>query len=83
MNDTAGCLGKIAYASRAAAAKAQRSLIRKPGWGTVVHAYHCDRCGAFHLGRDKRTGRRERIAEDPTIRLARYLELTVRSQTDG
>ena len=91
MTSTAGCFGKIAYATKAEAERARRHLYEQRGYGkkgggresTLVNAYHCRLCGKHHLGRDKRAGRgkdhkktADHHAGSFKARKARYSELT-------
>lgn len=89
MTDTAGCLGKLSYPTRADADRAKRHLHEKRGYlkpgpgraDPALHTYHC-RCGAFHLGRDRRSGGKDRTktadhhAGSHQARKARYIDLT-------
>ena len=81
--DTAGCVGKLAYATRSAADRVKANLMGKKNYksGGGLHAYCCPLCSKFHLGRDRRAGptptaQTERRKQDGTSKLHRYLELT-------
>lgn len=59
----AGCTGKVAFLSAAAALAVRdrddRGQRARKHWGTA-HAYHCRHCGAFHLGRPHANAMRKR-----------------------
>lgn len=52
MSMTAGCLGKIGYPSKKAAAHAlARIKERREDKGADLKPYHCGKCSLHHLGR--------------------------------
>lgn len=83
------CLGKIGYPTKAEAEKVRRHLYEKRGFDrkgdgrevSRMNAYHCKRCGKYHLGRAKRDGlKAQRHTPDhwktsQKSRAARYREL--------
>lgn len=89
MANTAGCLGKIGYPTRAEADTVKRALRAKPKYIRIgpdrpaaLSTYHCAKCGHFHLGRERRGGIRatrktaDHEAGSFKTRQARYAELT-------
>lgn len=52
-----GCSGKRQYPTKAAASQAARALRKRAG-GAPTASYHCEMCGAWHFGRDRRQAKR-------------------------
>lgn len=80
--DSAGCFGKLPYATMAQAKDAMRALRSKPSFhnGSKMDVYGCARCGQFHIGRDSRSGpssvKRSKHGEREIMsKLARYYQL--------
>lgn len=78
--DFAACAGKVGYPTRAVADRAKKHLHRKVltprrgGLADPLHAYHCEYCSQYHLGRSSKAGRKVRYKIDPIEKLRRYRE---------
>jgi hypothetical protein len=76
--DSAGCLGKIGYATRAEAAHVHRKLLAKRSVRGRMTPYHCGRCGLFHLGREPTVEKSERNSRENVERITRWSALVRR-----
>lgn len=56
-----GCFGKVAYATRDEANRARSKLIQRGDQFRGLNAYHCRHCAGFHLGRNKRDSKVQRL----------------------
>lgn len=80
---------KIAYTSHDEAACALRACIKRRREANGLKVYRCHDCNSFHLGRNRRNGRKDRVRDEEhytkTSRklMDTYLELTRRPQQRG
>jgi hypothetical protein len=74
---SAGCFGKIGYPSRAEAEQVRRCVRERRNDGVTLSAYHCDKCGKFHIGRGRTISNKGKRGGDVVrAKLARWLQLT-------